>query len=82
MYLPETEISLLCAIDITGISHRKMHFEITQRLIQQAAQSVTYVPSTCFDINKVIIRAVYTKTYKYSKLCPKYACVSAVLSTQ
>jgi hypothetical protein len=32
-------------------------------------QQILSVPSTCFDLYKVIIREVYTKAYKYSKFC-------------
>jgi hypothetical protein len=32
-----------------------------------------YVPSMCFDLYKVIIREVYTNTYKYSKFCERCA---------
>ena len=36
---------------------------------------VTYVPPTCFDFYKVIIREIYKKTYKYSKFYQRCACV-------
>jgi len=36
---------------------------------------VTYVPPTCFDIYKAIIREVSTKANKHSKLCQGCVCV-------
>ena len=34
----------------------------------------TYDHPTRFDLNKVIIREVFTKVYKYSKLDQRYKC--------
>jgi hypothetical protein len=35
----------------------------------------TKFSSTYFDFYKVIFREVYTKAYKYSGFCQRYACV-------
>jgi len=64
-----------------GIAQKKEYnIQNTAKVWNEKQLSDTCVPPTRFDLCKVIIREVYSKAYKYRKLCLK--CPRVLLYTR
>jgi hypothetical protein len=73
--------------EICNVIHVPCNRLIVQYLVKQIARSIVYIfvtygAATCFDLYKVIVREVYAKAVKDSKLSQRCVCVRVCCTEQ